>query len=363
MQLDTKNWKFFHLRDLCEIDMGSKLDFSAMSSDNPTINFVGRSADNNGVMGVVDEIEGKTIYPTGSITVALGGSLGSTFVQAAPFYTSQNVSVLQFRDKQVTLEAKLFLATMIHHESKFKYFPFGRELNKYIRTVYGFNLPIQRNQNDEPILNTSKGYHPDGYMPDWEFMTNFIRKLNHKPITTVNEPRNTATTFELENWQWFQLGGKAGLFDIKKGKRLTTEDQTEGSTRYIGAIDSNNGVANRIGQRPIHSSNTISLSYNGSVGEAFYQPEPYWATDDVNALYLRPEYGEMNAARALFICAILRQEKYRYSYGRKWTTENMRATRILLPTTPGGRPDWEYMENYIRTLPYGDRILSTSESV
>ena len=71
---------------------------------------------------------------------------------------------------------------------------------------------------------------------------------------------------------------------MRKGKRLTSEDQTEGTTAYIGAIDSNNGVANRIGQKPIHAGNTISLSYNGSVGEAFYQPEPYWATDDVNAL-------------------------------------------------------------------------------
>ena len=73
-------------------------------------------------------------------------------------------------------------------------------------------------------------------------------------------------------WKRFMLGR---LFDIKKGKRLTAEDQEEGVNLYIGAIDSNNGVANRIGQNPMHNGNTISLSYNGSVGEAFYQPEPY----------------------------------------------------------------------------------------
>ena len=92
---------------------------------------------------------------------------------------------------------------------------------------------------------------------------------------------------DTSTWKWFQLGGDDGLFDIRKGKRLTSEDQTEGNTPYIGAIDSNNGVSNYIGQEPIHEGNTISLSYNGSVGEAFYQPLPYWATDDVNALYLR----------------------------------------------------------------------------
>ncbi len=71
------------------------------------------------------------------------------------------------------------------------------------------------------------------------------------------------------DWKRFCLGR---LFDIRKGKRLTSEDQEDGDYLYIGAIDSNNGVANHIGQNPIHKGNTISLSYNGSVGEAFYQP-------------------------------------------------------------------------------------------
>lgn len=157
-------------------------------------------------------------------------------------------------------------------------------------------------------------------------------------------------------WQWFKLGGKDGLFDIRKGRRLTAENQTEGDTLYIGAIDSNNGVSNLIGQSPIHAGNTITLSYNGSVGEAFYQPKPYWATDDVNALYLREEYGTLNPATGLFVCSVLKHDRYRYSYGRKWTLENMEATRIKLPATPDGVPDWQWMESYIESLPYGDRL-------
>ena len=103
----------------------------------------------------------------------------------------------------------------------------------------------------------------------------------------------------VESWKEFRLGD---LFEIKKGKRLTSEDQTEGTTPYIGAIDSNNGVANKIGQDPIHSGNTISLSYNGSVGEAFYQPIPFWATDDVNVLYFKEANG---VAFNLYIAFIL----------------------------------------------------------
>lgn len=164
------------------------------------------------------------------------------------------------------------------------------------------------------------------------------------------------------DWKRFYLGR---LFDIKKGKRLTAEDQEVGNNLYIGAIDSNNGVANHIGQEPIHEGNTISLSYNGSVGEAFYQAEPYWATDDVNALYSK--YEGFNEFIGLFMVATIRQEKYRFSYGRKWTLENMNNTDICLPirynsdrspyidstkfySDEGYVPDWDFMESYIKSL-------------
>ena len=153
---------------------------------------------------------------------------------------------------------------------------------------------------------------------------------------------------DTSGWKAFLL---SDLFDVKKGKRLTSEDQTDGNTLYIGAIDSNNGVANHIGQDPIHSGNTISLSYNGSVGEAFYQLVPFWATDDVNVLYFKGENNyEFNQYTGLFICAILRMEKYRFSYGRKWTLDNMCKTVIRLPATPDGAPDWDFMESYMKTL-------------
>lgn len=171
------DWIFFRLNRLCDIDMGNKMDFSAMTTDEPSVNFVGRSAENNGVRGKVDAVEGVTPYPAGCITVALGGSLGASFVQDKPFYTSQNVAVLQFSTAAVDLLTRLFLATMIQFESRSKYFPFGRELNKYIRTIYGFALPIERNPDGTPVIDPKKTFHDDGYIPDWQFMEEYMRSL------------------------------------------------------------------------------------------------------------------------------------------------------------------------------------------
>lgn len=156
---------------------------------------------------------------------------------------------------------------------------------------------------------------------------------------------------EKMGWHIFKF---SDLFEIKKGKRLTKANQTEGRTPYIGAIDSNNGVSGYIGQKPIHKGGTISVSYNGSVAEAFYQPESYWATDDVNVLY--PKGFKLTPSIAIFICTVIRLEKYRFNYGRKWHLDRMRESVIKLPITSTMEPDWDYMERYIESLPYSSQI-------
>lgn len=180
-RLNTDKWEYFLLKDLCLISMGNKMDYSAMSMDDPSVNFVGRSAENNGVAGKVDFVfddKGNVIkpYKAGCITVALGGSLGSSYLQVEDFYTSQNVSVLEFEDG-ISNATKLFITTCIMNESKYKYFPFGRELNTHIRTDFGFTLPIQRKTDGTPIIDKTLKYSPKGYIPDWQWMETYIKSL------------------------------------------------------------------------------------------------------------------------------------------------------------------------------------------
>lgn len=146
------------------------------------------------------------------------------------------------------------------------------------------------------------------------------------------------------SWKWFRY---EELFDIKKGKRLTKADMIEGNIPYIGAIDSNNGVSAYIANDAhIHKGKTISVSYNGSIGYAYYQEKEFWATDDVNVLYPR---FKMNRYLALFLCSLIEKEQYRFNYGRKWDLNSMKASRIKLPVAPTGEPDWLFMEEYIKS--------------
>jgi hypothetical protein len=148
---------------------------------------------------------------------------------------------------------------------------------------------------------------------------------------------------DIVTWETFKY---KDLFDIKKGKRLVKESFTPGLTPFIGAIDSNNGYRDFIDSHPIHRGNTITVNYNGSVGEAFYQPYPFWASDDVNVLY--PKF-KLNEYIALFIITVIRKEKYRFNYGRKWELDRMKESTILLPAKDS-TIDVDFMENYIKSL-------------
>ena len=91
--------KTVELSALFDISYGNKLDLNKMSicsqDQSHAVSFIGRTRKNNGVVAFVEEIANIKPYNAGAITVALGGSVLSSFVQWRSFYTAQNVAVLK----------------------------------------------------------------------------------------------------------------------------------------------------------------------------------------------------------------------------------------------------------------------------
>ena len=48
-----------------------------------------------------------------------------------------------------------------------------------------------------------------------------------------------------------------------------------GQTYFIGSSDSNNGLTAKIAREPIFKENTLTVNYDGSVAESYYQPIPF----------------------------------------------------------------------------------------
>ena len=117
----------------------------------------------------------------------------------------------------------------------------------------------------------------------------------------------------------------------------------DGDIRFIGASAINNGVTAHIANiTHLHPANTISVNYNGSVGEAFYQDKSFWASDDVNVLHLKTHH--LSKEIALFFIPLIRNVGKRFKFDEKWTKDLMNRTKLKLPVDTSGTPDWSYME-------------------
>ena len=277
------------------------------------------------------------------IAVTNNGSVGYAYFQAKPFTCTHDVNPLYLKGHEINPYIALFLCTLIEKE-RFRW-AYGRKWRPIRMPSSKIKLPV-----------TKEG------TPDWKYMEDFVKdqiipqlpkkaqkvwlkKYDTTPQKQENMKLNT------QDWKWFVY---ESIFDIRKGKRLTQVDMIDGNIPYIGAIDSNNGLSSYIGNdSQLHEANTITVSYNGSIGYAFYQDKEFWATDDVNVLY--PKFN-LNRYIAIFICTLIEKEQYRFCYGRKWDLEAMKKSRIKLPVTPSGTPDWQFMEDYIKSLPFSRNI-------
>lgn len=148
---------------------------------------------------------------------------------------------------------------------------------------------------------------------------------------------------DTSKWEFFPI---SKLFSVIKGTRLTKANMRDGNINFIGASAINNGITAHIANNEhIHPENTITITYNGSVGEAFYQDKPFWASDDVNVLY--PKFA-LNKYIAFFIIPVLKQAGRKYAFINKWKKEDMEKDCILLPADENHQPDFSYMESYMK---------------
>ncbi|MCL2087303.1 MAG: restriction endonuclease subunit S [Oscillospiraceae bacterium] len=330
MNLDTTTWKEFCISDLFDISVTK--DSNLFNSNVGQTPFVASSSVNNGVTGYVDV---EPSQKANTITIARNGSVGSTFYQPADYCASpDDIRVLTPKFKLTPLIG-MFISTIIKQE-RFKY-SYGRKLSTARIKKLIIKLPVD-----------NKG------LPDYAFMGKYIRSLNAEPIKTKIIKRTMS--FDTEKWGEFKIGD---FFVVKRGKRIVRDRdyfmQPTGEYKYnvITSTKQNNSVDGYY-----HSFNcpANSIVCGGEAGGMFttYQPTECWVMD--RARIFIPKNGVIvNKYTALFLATIFGQNQYKYSYGRTPNPRGIEETIIRLPVK-NNIPDWSYMEKYIKSLLYGDRI-------
>ena len=310
----------------------------------PTVNsgipYVVQSISNNMVSRNVDKqwlIDNDEPPLHGNVLV-LGVTLPAVSYQPYEFGASQ---VITARADFLTEEIGLYFVVLLKKQMLRFSYSHKPGINIYKNTIV--SLPIT----------------PIGEI-DFAFMESRIREMEESRIREMEaylkvagfedcelteEERSTLRDFKNHKTRPIVI---STIFDIKKGKRLTKDNMIPGTINFIGSTSVNNGVTARVSNSShIHNGNTITVTYNGSVGEAFYQTDSFWASDDVNVLTFK---RLLNERLALFFCTSLRKSGKKYGYTYKWTKELMEKDEIILPVTSSGSIDYKFMETYIRAI-------------
>lgn len=338
MKINKNNWKEFNFDDVFTISRGKRL--VKLDQNIGNITYISSSKKNNGVDNYILPPNFMKIYKN-ALTLSNSGSVGYCFYHPYKFVASDHCTVIQIKDKKIKLNnyIALFLKPII--ESMKSKYNFAREIN---------NDRLKKEKILFPVAN--------GKNPDWKFMENYIKDLSkeikYDNKTTENRIIKKAIKLTPKNWKEFKI---KDIFNIQKGERLTVVDRTLGNTPLLTASSVNNGISSFIDydifkdkKRIFENKITVDMFCN-----VFYQEFEYFSDDNIHTLLFKNKLYKKyykNKYINLFLVSILKQLSRKYDYGRQVRLKRFEEEIISLPITNRKELDFEFMENYIKSLSY-----------
>ena len=266
-------------------------------------------------------------YEAGN-AIVIGDTTATVSYQPSPFVCGDHIVVV--RADWLNESRGLFITTLLQKE-KYRYC-YGRAF--IVQSILQTSIKLPTKASGEIA---------------WQWIDDYINSFNlSTPITQNLSIKNKVDS---SKWKNFKIGD---LFRLEIGKNKSQENLPEGdSYLYIGAKKSQNGVMLRCGydSNLMSNGNCIVFICNGqgSVGYCNYMDRPFIGTSDLVMGY-NPNLNKYNG---MFLVSVIDLQRPKFSFGRKWKI-HLKETIIKLPATEEGSPDWLYMEEYIKSLPYGD---------
>ncbi len=172
--------------------------------------------------------------------------------------------------------------------------------------------------------------------------------LNHNNVT--NESIYKLNTKQ-SKWQEFKVSDLFNVTGTKTTPKLILSEYGYGEYPYITTRATNNGI-DGFYDYYTEKGNVLTID-SATIGHTTYQEFDFSASDHVEKLI--PKFA-MNKYIALFLKTVLNKEQYRYGYGRKFNQTRIKETVVNLPIVSKNLPNWQFMEDYIKSLPYSKSL-------
>lgn len=349
--MDTSKWQWFKLSDkrlFPNIEKCKCSNATELLNKGDDIAYIGAKKRENGIMAYVQY--DSSLSTNGNCIVFIGdgqGSVGYSLYQPREFIGS--TTLIAGFNKKLNKYNALFIVSVLDLE-RYRY-SFGRKYNKKAISNTYIKLPVD-----------------DAGNPNWQFMESFVKeklipKLSKRACSVwVNNPNrfpNTPKEIKLSDrlWLWFEFGSlineptKGAAYSDYELNECDVND--ENRINYITRTNTNNGCKSIVVNEDysgLEQGNAITIG--DTTATIYYQPKPFICGDHM--VIIRAPW--LNKYTGTFVISILKREAYRYNYGRAFIIEKIKKTTVKLPVDTSGKPDWQFMEDYIKSLPYSANL-------
>lgn len=333
-RLNEKKWDEFVLDDIFTVGAGKRLETrNKVEGMRP---FIGATDNGNGVTGFVGNDNASK--DSNVLGVNYNGAPCIAFYHPYECIFTDDVKRLHLKNQEDNKFVLLFFTSI-----------FAMQRVKY---SYGYKFKEKRMHRQKLMLPVD-----DKGKPDYAYMTlystemrggmlmrykNFIAgqlsQLEHKDIPALDK----------KEWGEFYIGD---LFTVSRPKARNKDDYDFGDIPFVASGAVNNGVMKCCNAKPgesLDKGNCITVSPVD--GSTYYQPMDFLGRGGAGSSILMLRSDWLNLYLGQFVARAVRQTCSKYTYGHMGNKDGIKRERIMLPVTDGGRPDYEYMEQYVKNM-------------
>lgn len=319
------------LQEIFYIEYGNSLDLNKITKVENSVNFVSRTAKNNGVSASVEELAGVDKMPAGTISVSLGGSVLEAFVQPKPYYTGYHIFCLSPKEGIILSDAQKLFYCLSIRANKYRY-NYGRQANRTLRTLKVPSI------DEIPI-----------WINDFD-----ISQFDKAPKPAINKNIDLPTISDqdiLEN-----------IFTVHNGIATTklnvVNERFKGCVAFVRPASTHKrtlaGYITRDSVNPkhIYPAGSLFISTNGEGSHTYSYVSTVEFVPNSDVAVLIPK-REMSVEEKLYYATIITANRYRFSYGRK--PKGKRMKNIILPKITT-KSETGNIISFVQSLPFSGLV-------
>lgn len=351
----SKQFAEFKINETFSLESTSSgIDGDKINPKEGTTPYITRGINENGIRQYVTDAQPGSWKKDKGNVITIGLDTQTAYYQPVPFITGQNIHVLSH--ESMSQRVAMYIVPQLKKLMlKYSWGGNGATLGRLSQDT--LVLPVT-----DTTVNTP---NPE---PDWEYMENYIKAIERKYIDQIAEhntreqeileqlhPESIETKPEAHGFEAIRV---RDVFEVT-GSRSTdagtlTLSNNEGAFQFVGRTAINNGIqgfCEYLGFQP-NLGSEISISQVGTI-DAQWREKPYYTSQ--NIVRCKNKGEPFNSRKGLYVVTLLKSHLSRFIGYTTPKIEDIEEFQLLLPITPTGDIDWDYMEHYIAWIETQER--------